>query len=134
MAPLRRPPLPAEAARPRPREVGLAEGSTDRRVIAVTGAASGIGRALCERLAGPDTALVIHTGQNRAGLALRQERPFLLARSQDALGYALDQLNRAGVTSFVDPDTAHGVGPDVVSTDRALVWWRKRWRARPRHP
>lgn len=35
-----------------------------RRVILVTGAASGIGAATCRMLAGPDTALLIHTRRN----------------------------------------------------------------------
>jgi NAD(P)-dependent dehydrogenase (short-subunit alcohol dehydrogenase family) len=38
-----------------------------RRVILVTGAASGIGAAVCRALAGPDTALVVHTRKNREG-------------------------------------------------------------------
>jgi NAD(P)-dependent dehydrogenase (short-subunit alcohol dehydrogenase family) len=37
-------------------------------VILVTGASSGIGAALCRRIAGPEVALFLHTRQNRAGL------------------------------------------------------------------
>ncbi len=39
------------------------------RVILVTGAASGIGAAICRRLAGPGVALLMHTGHNAEGLA-----------------------------------------------------------------
>jgi NAD(P)-dependent dehydrogenase (short-subunit alcohol dehydrogenase family) len=39
-----------------------------RRVVLVTGAASGVGAALARRLAGPETALVLHTRRNRPGL------------------------------------------------------------------
>ncbi|WP_127143942.1 SDR family NAD(P)-dependent oxidoreductase [Pelagibacterium montanilacus] len=39
-----------------------------RTVIVITGAASGIGAATARRLAGPDTALVLHTRGNREGL------------------------------------------------------------------
>lgn len=46
----------------------MSETTTGRRVILVTGAASGIGAVLCRRLAGPEAALVLHTGANRAGL------------------------------------------------------------------
>lgn len=37
------------------------------RAILVTGAASGIGAAVCRRLAGPGTAVMVHARQNRAG-------------------------------------------------------------------
>lgn len=43
------------------------------RTTLVTGAASGIGRATALALAGPDTALVLHTGSNEAGLAATAE-------------------------------------------------------------
>lgn len=39
---------------------------TDRLVTIVTGAGSGIGAALCRRLAGPEAALVVHTGRDAA--------------------------------------------------------------------
>jgi len=39
------------------------------RVVIVTGAASGIGAATARKIAGPDTALVIHTRRNADGLA-----------------------------------------------------------------
>ena len=38
-----------------------------RRVVLVTGAASGIGAAVCRALAAPDTALVLHTRKNAEG-------------------------------------------------------------------
>lgn len=38
-----------------------------RRRILVTGAASGIGAAACRALAGPDTAILVHTRRNREG-------------------------------------------------------------------
>ena len=38
-----------------------------RRVCLVTGAASGIGAAICRRLAGPGAAILVHTRRNREG-------------------------------------------------------------------
>jgi len=40
----------------------------NERVILITGAASGIGAAVCRRVAGRGTRLLIHARQNRAGL------------------------------------------------------------------
>jgi len=40
---------------------------TKRRVILVTGAASGIGAATCRAMAGPDSAILVHTRRNREG-------------------------------------------------------------------
>jgi 3-oxoacyl-[acyl-carrier protein] reductase len=38
---------------------------TQRRAILVTGAASGIGAAICRTMAGPQTAILVHTRRNR---------------------------------------------------------------------
>jgi 3-oxoacyl-[acyl-carrier protein] reductase len=40
---------------------------TDRRTILITGAASGIGAAVCRIIAGPNTAILVHTRRNRDG-------------------------------------------------------------------
>src|SRR6185437_6324735 len=40
---------------------------TQSRTILVTGAASGIGAAICRVLAGPGAAIMVHTRRNRAG-------------------------------------------------------------------
>ncbi len=45
----------------------LGSGMSERRVILVTGAASGIGAAVCRAMAEPGTAFVVHTRKNRAG-------------------------------------------------------------------
>ncbi len=40
---------------------------TDKRVVVVSGAASGIGAAVCRAMASPGVALLVHTRRNRAG-------------------------------------------------------------------
>ena len=40
---------------------------TERRIFLVTGAASGIGAAVCRAVAGPDVAILVHTRRNREG-------------------------------------------------------------------
>ena len=40
---------------------------TQRRSILVTGAASGVGAAVCRAMAGPGVAMVVHTRRNRTG-------------------------------------------------------------------
>ena len=66
-----------------------------RRAILITGAASGIGAALARRLAAPHVALLLHTRNNREGLA-RVER--------DAV--AAGALVRTALGDLVDPATA----------------------------
>jgi 3-oxoacyl-[acyl-carrier protein] reductase len=46
----------------------MLRGMSERRVFLVTGAASGIGAAVCRAVAGPGTAVLLHTRRNRAGL------------------------------------------------------------------
>jgi NAD(P)-dependent dehydrogenase (short-subunit alcohol dehydrogenase family) len=41
---------------------------SQRRTILVTGAASGIGAAVCRMMAGPETAILLHTRRNHAGV------------------------------------------------------------------
>lgn len=41
---------------------------TYRSIILVTGAASGIGAAVCRALAAPDVAILLHTRRNRAAV------------------------------------------------------------------
>lgn len=53
---------------------------TDRRVVLITGAASGIGAALARRLAEPETGLVLHTRKNAQAL----DRVAAEARSRGA--------------------------------------------------
>jgi 3-oxoacyl-[acyl-carrier protein] reductase len=71
---------------------------TQRRTIFVTGAASGIGAAVCRTMAGPHTAILVHTRRNRDGAeaVARQVR--------EAGGLAEVALGDLG-----DPDVAAGL-------------------------
>jgi len=67
-----------------------------QRVVLVTGAASGIGAAVCRALAAPGVALLVHTRRNRA----EAERVAAEARTagavaEIALGDLLTRLWRA---------------------------------------
>ncbi len=68
------------------------------RVVLVTGAASGIGAAVCGALAGPGVAVVAHTRRNAAGLERTLES--VRARGAEARGVFGD-LAEAGVADRV---------------------------------
>ncbi len=58
-----------------------------RRTILVTGAASGIGAEVCRTLAGPDTAILVHTRRNRDGAeAVAQQVRAAGSLAETALG------------------------------------------------
>jgi len=78
--------------------------TTCRSIILVTGAASGIGAAVCRALAAPDTALVLHTRQNR-----------------DAVETVAAQLRAAGATADIalgdltEPDVAAALVSQTIA-------------------
>ena len=69
---------------------------TQRRTILVTGAASGIGAAICRTMAAPDTAILIHTRRN-----------------QDAAESVARQVREAG--SLAEVALGDLAAPDVAS-------------------
>ena len=74
------------------------------RVVLVTGAASGIGAAVARRLAGPDTALVLTTRANAAGL--------------DAVAEGARAAGSAVITPLADL-SAPGAAQDLVAQAQA---------------
>ena len=77
---------------------------TQRRTILVTGAASGIGAAVCRTMAGPDTAILVHTRRNRGGAeAVAQQVRDAGALAEVAFG------------DLVDPDVAADLVEIAVS-------------------
>jgi len=66
----------------------MTDGSTpDRRAILITGAASGIGAAVCRALAGPGVAILLHTRRNRDAVeAVAAQVRAAGARADVALG------------------------------------------------
>ena len=97
-----------------------------RRVALVTGAASGIGAAICRALAGPDIAILVHTRSNRAGaaatadavraaggqaeLALGELTDAAMTRSMEAIHGAFFRLARAAL-----PHLIAGRDPRIVA-------------------
>lgn len=104
---------------------------TIERVVVITGAASGIGAALARKIAAADTALVLHSRKNEAGLvavqraaealgspavivlgdlALPDVAPAIIAKARDTFG-RVDQIvsnagqaQRAGFGAFTADD------------------------------
>src|SRR5689334_14679331 len=71
---------------------------TQRRVILLTGAASGIGAAICRRMAGLDTAFLLHTRRNLEALqSVAAQARSAGARAETATG------------DLQEPDTAAAV-------------------------
>jgi 3-oxoacyl-[acyl-carrier protein] reductase len=71
---------------------------TQRRTILITGAASGIGAAICRTMAGPDTAILVHTRRNR------EAAETVAQQVRDAGGLA-----EVALGDLADPAVAHGV-------------------------
>ena len=61
--------------------------------IIVTGAASGIGAAICRRMAGPGTAFLVHTRRNRAGAEATADH---IRRAGGTASIAMTDLAMAG--------------------------------------
>jgi 3-oxoacyl-[acyl-carrier protein] reductase len=78
-----------------------------RRVVLVTGAASGIGAAVCRAMAAPSVALLVHTRKNRAGV----ERVAADARAAGAeAAVALGDLVDPGVADALVAQTVEAFG------------------------
>lgn len=83
-------------------------------VILITGAGSGIGAAIARRLAGPGTALFLHTGTNAAGLAAVADQ----VRAQGArVATSLGDLADPGVPARLvsEAEAAFGRLDQIVS-------------------
>jgi 3-oxoacyl-[acyl-carrier protein] reductase len=79
----------------------------DRTRILVTGAASGIGAAVCRALASPDTAILLHTRRNREGVeAVAAELRLQGSFAATALG----DLAEPGVADALIADAAARLG------------------------
>ncbi len=71
-----------------------------RRTILVTGAASGIGAAVCRTMAGPETAILVHTRRNHAAAeAVAQHLRDAGALAEVALGDLADPAVAAALVS-----------------------------------
>jgi 3-oxoacyl-[acyl-carrier protein] reductase len=78
-----------------------------KRVVLVTGAASGIGAAVCRAMAAPGVALLVHTRKNRAGA----ERVAAEARAAGAdVEVALGDLADPGVADALVAQTVSSFG------------------------
>jgi NAD(P)-dependent dehydrogenase (short-subunit alcohol dehydrogenase family) len=90
-----------------------------RRIVLVTGAASGIGAAVCRAMAAPDVALMVHTRKNRDGA----ERVVAEARAAGAeVAVALGDLAEAAVANdLVAKVVARFGGLDVLVSNAGFA-------------
>jgi NAD(P)-dependent dehydrogenase (short-subunit alcohol dehydrogenase family) len=89
------------------------------RVALVTGAASGIGAAICRALAGPGTAILVHTRANRVGAEATAEAVRAAGgQAELALG---DLAEPATAASLVDHATARFGGLDVLVSNAGFA-------------
>jgi NAD(P)-dependent dehydrogenase (short-subunit alcohol dehydrogenase family) len=90
-----------------------------RRVVLVTGAASGIGAAVCRALAAPVVALLVHTRKNRDGAErVAAEACALGAEAEVALG---DLANAAVADALVTQAVARFGGLDVLVSNAGFA-------------
>lgn len=82
------------------------------RIILVTGAATGIGAACCRRMAGPGTAILVHTRKNAEGA----ERTAEAVRAKGGLAHVVlgDIADPATPAALVQAAQEHFGGLDVV--------------------
>jgi NAD(P)-dependent dehydrogenase (short-subunit alcohol dehydrogenase family) len=92
---------------------------TQRRIILVTGAASGIGAAVCRALAAPGTAVILHTRRNResAQAVLQQVR----ASGADAELILGDLTEPAAATAVVEAAVSRFGGLDVLVSNAGFA-------------
>jgi 3-oxoacyl-[acyl-carrier protein] reductase len=90
-----------------------------KRVALVTGAASGIGAAICRALAGPHTAILVHTRANRAGADATVEAVRAAGgRAEPVLGdLAVPDTAASLVTQAID----HFGGLDVLVSNAGFA-------------
>ncbi len=93
------------------------------RVVLVTGAASGVGAALCRKLAGPATALAIHTRANAAGA----ETVAAAARAGGAETLVLlgDLAEPATAAEVIERTVARFGRLDALVSNAGFADWRR---------
>jgi 3-oxoacyl-[acyl-carrier protein] reductase len=92
---------------------------TQRRRILVTGAASGIGAAICRTMAAPDTAILVHTRRNRDGAeAVAAQIRSAGGEADVALG---DLADPAVAAALLDTMAARFGGCDVLISNAGFA-------------
>jgi 3-oxoacyl-[acyl-carrier protein] reductase len=92
---------------------------TQRRTILVTGAASGIGAAICRTMAGPETAILVHTRRNReAAETVAQHARDAGSLAQVALG---DLADPAVAATLVATSVDRFGGLDVLVSNAGFA-------------
>ena len=92
---------------------------SSKRTVVVTGGSRGIGRAVCEAFAGPDTLVLFN--YNRAAEEAEKTRTLVVAAGGEAVGLQMDVSAESQVKAFFDEVMARAGRIDVLVNNAGVT-------------